>query len=103
MSYLRKFYFSYIFLGLTILSFSRAFIGEENGLYLTLIFLFLANFTCFATEYLVIKHFEEKNQVSFRKRSEFYKDKQIRNVYVLFIWSQIVTTLIIFFVFKLVF
>ncbi len=103
MNYFRKFYFSYIFLGITIILFSRAFIGDENGFYLTFIFLFLANFTCFATEYLLIKHFEEKKQVIFRKRSEFLQHSQVRKGYVVFIGSQIFTTLVIFIVFKLVF
>lgn len=102
MNYFRKFYFSYIFLGITIILFSRAFINDENGLYLTLLFLFLANFTCFTTEYLMIKYFIEKKHVSFHKRSEFLQHKQVRKGYVVFIFTQIFATLVIFFVFKFV-
>lgn len=71
MNYLKKFYFSYIFLGITIILFSRAFSGEDNGMYLTIIFLFLANFTCFASEYLLIKYFEEKNNLNFKNEMNF--------------------------------
>ncbi len=103
MNYLKKFYFSYIFLGITIILFSRAFSGEDNGVYLTIIFLFLANFTCFASEYLLIKYFEEKKQFKFQKRNEFLQHKQVRKGYVIFIGSQIFATLVIFFAFKMVF
>ncbi|PEC76884.1 hypothetical protein COI66_23870 [Bacillus toyonensis] len=93
MHFFKKFYFSYIFLGITIILFSQSFSDYENGFRITLLFLFLANFTCFSTEYLIIRYFENKNK----------NNLKTGKVYATFVMSQVVITLIIFFTFKSVF
>ncbi|MED0679229.1 hypothetical protein P4S83_15950 [Aneurinibacillus thermoaerophilus] len=94
MNFFKKFSFSYVFLGITIILFSTYFKNYENSLYITLLFLFIANFTCFATEYLLTKYFENKEKDS---------DKKKRAMYATFIMGQVAVTLIVFFAFKNIF
>ena len=70
MNYLKSFIFL-IFFRYNYYIIFRAFSGEDNGMYLTIIFCFLANFTCFASEYLLIKYFEEKNNLNFKNEMNF--------------------------------
>ena len=88
MTLINRLRYSYLFLVLTLISFSRSFLHYENGLYITLLFFLLINFTCFSNEYLVIRYYDQNNQ------------KNRNKGYALFIVLQVLITLIIFFGFK---
>ncbi|MDQ0208415.1 glucan phosphoethanolaminetransferase (alkaline phosphatase superfamily) [Alkalicoccobacillus murimartini] len=96
---LKKFHFSYFFLFFTTLMFSPSFIRYENGLAITLIFLFLVNISCFATEFFVIKHYERNHQQNFSNRNEFLQNEKVRMGYAQFVGSQFTITLLLFLVF----
>ncbi len=91
MTLIKRFRYSYLHLVCTLILFSNSFFSYENGLYITLLFFLLINFTCFSNEYLVIRYYDQNKQ----------KDRN--KGYALFIVLQVFITLIIFFGFKFAF
>ncbi|MDL0421496.1 hypothetical protein QPM05_15550 [Caldibacillus thermoamylovorans] len=85
---LKDFYFSYIFLGISLISFSFSFLNYSNPIMTTVLFLLLVNLTSFTNEYLVIKYFQKHGQKSRNKG------------YILFVTVQLLYTIGIFLVFK---
>lgn len=85
---LRKYYFSYVFLGITIILFSISFINYENFLFPTIAFLLIVNVTCFTSEYFVVKYYQKNKQ------------KKPSKGYILFVTSQLVYTIAMFIFFK---
>jgi len=88
---LKDFYFSYIFLGSSIMLFSFSFLNYSNPIMTTVLFLLLVNLTCFTNEYLVIKYFQKHEQKGRNKG------------YILFVTIQLLYTIGIFLVFKFLF
>ncbi len=86
---LKDYRYSYVFLLVTIILFSRSFLTHENPFLYTLSFLLIVNLTCFSNEYLVIKYYKK------------HKDKEPNKGYALFVMIQVFLTLILFVVFKM--
>ncbi len=86
---LKDYRYSYVFLLVTIILFSRSFLTHENPLLYTLSFLLIVNLTCFSNEYLVIKYYKNN------------EDKDPNKGYALFIMFQLLFTLILFGAFKM--
>lgn len=86
---LRKYYFSYTFLGITIILFSTSFINYENFIFITIAFLLIVNATCFTSEHFVIKYYQKNMQ------------KNQKKGYVVFFTSQLVYTISMFVFFKM--
>lgn len=87
---LKNFRYSFLNLVLTVLSFSRAFIGYEDRFILTAIFLFIVNVSCFGNEYLLNRYLTDNSS-------------QFRKGYATFIMIQVALTLLILVVFHSLF
>lgn len=86
---LKDYRYSYVNLFVTIILFSTSFLSYENAIPVTLVFLLIVNLTCFSNEYLVMKYYK-MNQV-----------KKSKKGYALFITIQIVFTLLLIVVFRI--
>jgi len=85
---LKKYYFSYTFLGITIILFSPLFFNDENYIFTTIAFLLIVNVTCFSSEYLIIKYYQRN------------KKKKPKKGYVVFANLQLIYTIIMFIIFR---
>lgn len=86
---LKDYRYSYVFLLVTIILFSRSFLTHENPLLYTLSFLFIVNLACFSNEYLVIKYYKNNEH------------KDPNKGYALLVMFQVLFTLILFAAFKM--